>query len=492
VLANDGDVDNDPLRADLVDGPAHGTLALAADGSFVYTPAANFNGADGFTYRASDGTATSGITRVDLTVGAVDDAPVARDDDAAVMEFASVGGNVIAGGSGRDSDLDGDALTVIAVAAAGLAGTVGTALAGAHGTLTLAPDGSSSYPADHAAPLAAGATESDVFTYTVSDGHGGSDSAALTVTITGSATGTGGDDDLVGTGGDDTLKGESGDDTVHAGSGDDLTFGGSGDDQVLGGGGTDDARGGSGDDWLIGNGGDDVLWGRSGNDILSGRPGDDALHGAGGNDRLYGGSGDDHLSGGTGVDRAAGGAGDDTVFGNGGNDVLGGGSGNDTLAGGCGNDRMAGAAGNDTLSGCLGHDRLGGGGGNDVLVGGGDNDVLDGGAGHDVLTGGGGRDTFVFDSALTGERADRITDFTVGSDRIELSHAVFGALATGRLAAADFSADGTAHTADQHVLYNPHNGWLSYDADGNGGPAVHFATLGHGLHLVAADFLVVA
>ena len=44
-----------PLTAILVSGPAHGTLTLNADGSFSYTPDANYNGTDSFTYKASDG-----------------------------------------------------------------------------------------------------------------------------------------------------------------------------------------------------------------------------------------------------------------------------------------------------------------------------------------------------------------------------------------------------------------------------------------------------
>ena len=59
VLANDTDADGDPLTAVVVTGPAHGTLTLNANGSFTYTPAANYNGADRFTYRANDGTANS-------------------------------------------------------------------------------------------------------------------------------------------------------------------------------------------------------------------------------------------------------------------------------------------------------------------------------------------------------------------------------------------------------------------------------------------------
>src|SRR5207249_3518309 len=51
VLANDSDVEGDAITAALVAGPSHGTLTLNADGSFNYTPAANYNGPDSFTYR---------------------------------------------------------------------------------------------------------------------------------------------------------------------------------------------------------------------------------------------------------------------------------------------------------------------------------------------------------------------------------------------------------------------------------------------------------
>ena len=61
-------------------GPANGTLTLNADGSFTYTPNANFNGTDSFTYQANDGTADSNVATVTITVNAVNDAPVASDD----------------------------------------------------------------------------------------------------------------------------------------------------------------------------------------------------------------------------------------------------------------------------------------------------------------------------------------------------------------------------------------------------------------------------
>ena len=61
VLGNDGDIDHDSLVAALVSGPAHGLVTLAADGSFVYTPALNFAGTDAFTYSVSDPSSASAI-----------------------------------------------------------------------------------------------------------------------------------------------------------------------------------------------------------------------------------------------------------------------------------------------------------------------------------------------------------------------------------------------------------------------------------------------
>jgi CSLREA domain-containing protein len=68
VLGNDTDVDSPVLSAVLVTGPARGTLALAADGSFTYTPAPDFFGVDGFTYLASDGATMSNVATVTIAV----------------------------------------------------------------------------------------------------------------------------------------------------------------------------------------------------------------------------------------------------------------------------------------------------------------------------------------------------------------------------------------------------------------------------------------
>lgn len=77
VLGNDTDIDGGTLSAILVAGPAHGTVALDPSGAFVYTPTANYNGPDFFSYLASDGQASSGTATVTIQVSAVNDAPVA-------------------------------------------------------------------------------------------------------------------------------------------------------------------------------------------------------------------------------------------------------------------------------------------------------------------------------------------------------------------------------------------------------------------------------
>ena len=66
--AGAGDVEGSPLKAVLVKGPAHGKLDLKEDGGFVYTPDLNFNGADSFEYRASDGELASAAATVTISV----------------------------------------------------------------------------------------------------------------------------------------------------------------------------------------------------------------------------------------------------------------------------------------------------------------------------------------------------------------------------------------------------------------------------------------
>jgi CSLREA domain-containing protein len=70
LLANDSDVDGDPLQAVSYSGgaTAHGTLSGSANGSFTYTPHAGYAGTDSFTYRVTDGAATSAPVTVHITI----------------------------------------------------------------------------------------------------------------------------------------------------------------------------------------------------------------------------------------------------------------------------------------------------------------------------------------------------------------------------------------------------------------------------------------
>ena len=197
VGANDTDVDGDTLTVTAVrtgtegGSGTGGSVGSALTGTYGrLTLAAGATATDVFTYTVSDGTMTD-TAQITVTVTGVDDAPVAGDDLCSVNEGATLSQNAGAGVGANDTDVDGDTLTVTAVrtgteGGSGTGGSVGSALTGTYGRLTLAADGSYSYVADQngANVLAAGATATDVFTYTVSDGPT-TDTAQITVTVTG-------------------------------------------------------------------------------------------------------------------------------------------------------------------------------------------------------------------------------------------------------------------------------------------------------------------
>lgn len=124
------------------------------------------------------------------------------------------------------------------------------------------------------------------------------------------------------------------------------------------------------------------------------------------------------------------------------------------------------------------------------IIGNAGNNIIDGKGGNDVLTGGAGMDKFAFTSAL-GVNIDKITDFSVVNDTITLDDAVFNGLAIGNLQTGAFNNGAAATQADDRIIYDPATGKLYFDADGVGGAAaVQFATIGTGLAITAADFLV--
>jgi large repetitive protein len=165
VLLNDTDADTDPLTAILVSGVQHGTLALNADGSFSYTPDANYNGLDSFTYKPNDGQADSNIASVNLTVTPVNDVPAASNDSYAMTEHTVLTVNAAAGVLANDSDVDGDPLYAALVSGP------------AHGKLTFNSDGSFVYkPLGHY-------DGPDSFTYKAFDGTASSDVTTVSITV---------------------------------------------------------------------------------------------------------------------------------------------------------------------------------------------------------------------------------------------------------------------------------------------------------------------
>jgi hypothetical protein len=168
VLANDLDADGDALTALLVSPPTHGTVALAGDGSFVYTPAADYAGDDAFTYRVTDGIAMSQSATVVLRVAPVNDAPVAVGDAYTLEEDVPL--TVGAGGVlANDGDREGDRLAVSLLSPP------------RHGSLALAADGSFTYVPD---PDFSG---DDRFSYSVRDTAGGTAVAEVMLAVSAAA-----------------------------------------------------------------------------------------------------------------------------------------------------------------------------------------------------------------------------------------------------------------------------------------------------------------
>ncbi|MGF1457072.1 MAG: calcium-binding protein [Alphaproteobacteria bacterium] len=347
--------------------------------------------------------------------------PIARDDMfLSDVTIEKLGGNVLANnGSGADSDPDGDPLTVTAVN--GLAANLSTQIPLPSGArVTVEADGSFDVFYDPAFNgLAATDSVQDSFTYTVSDGQGGTDTATVSFTVDGLSPGgllgTSSADTLLGDAGRDTVAGLSSRDLIETFGARDLVFGGRGRDTILGGDGSDTLNGGSGRDSLDGGADNDTINGDSGNDtiVISNGLGRDSIDGGTGKDvlqasrgdlvmglsalvnvetvdamgnanvRIAGTRGSDLLdfSGMTliGISTIAGLSGTDTIIGSGGGDVLSGDGGSDSLEGGGGNDTLEGANANDTILG---------GNGNDAIVYTGSNtglDSVDGGAGTDSI-----------------------------------------------------------------------------------------------------------
>ena len=121
------DIDSSTLTYSPVQPASHGTVSLNPDGSYSYTPGANYAGADSCSLTASDRSLDSNVATVSVTVNPVNDAPVAVAGTASGAQDTVINGPVAA------SDIDNSTLTYSLVPPAG------------HGTVSPTPDGSHSY-----------------------------------------------------------------------------------------------------------------------------------------------------------------------------------------------------------------------------------------------------------------------------------------------------------------------------------------------------------
>ncbi|WP_347904677.1 retention module-containing protein [Pseudomonas purpurea] len=392
LLANDTDANGDPLTASSTSfntgwaakgaeftAASQQTISFAGTGNTAANQAITVGRAS-FTANAA---AMTAVVVVAGYLGAVTNGN-ANDEDRITVnlkqgETLNLDHNLAAGHITMEYSFNGGAFTPIADG----------------GTFTAAADGNYQIHLTNVADTPGGSTAAENYqltmtvnyagasnitpdyhgTYTANDTHGGSDTAAVTISYQDGH----------------TLTGTSGDDVLVAGAGDNILNGGDGNDVLTAG---------SGNNTLHGGNGNDLLFSGPGNDLLDGGPGNDTASYA-------------HAAAGVTVDLSLLAA-QNTV-----------GAGTDTLMG---IENLAGSNFNDTLTGDNNANVINGGLGNDVLNGGGGDDFLIGGLGNNTLTGGPGADTFQWLAGNSGH--DVVTDFTPGTDKLDLSQLLQGENAT--------------------------------------------------------------
>lgn len=324
------------------------------------------------------------------------------------------------------------------------------------------------------------------------------------------------------------IRGGGGHDTIIGSNSADsplLTFGGGGWTGLDGGAGNDTLYGRGGADWLTGGTGLDTFVGGTGNDVFFvdsqneviielANEGTDTVS-AGFTYSLAAKNNVENLIlTGTAAINGTGNALGNYISGNAGANVLTGLGGNDRYEVGVG-DRIVetSTGGVDTVSSStisldlanfafveritlLGSANLNavGGTGSNILAGNAGANVLNGLASSDDLFGGAGRDSFRFTTALNAStNVDRITDFNVADDTIQLDDAVFTRFTAGTAVSTAYFRIGTAAAdANDYLIYNRATGALIYDNNGNAaGGATQFATLSTGLALTIADFAII-
>ena len=419
----------------------------SATGQFSGTPENGDVGSFCVTVTATDGLESISDI-IGITVENTNDGPVASADANSLSEdTSSVDGNILSNDSDEDA---GDTLAVSDVSG----GSVGGAKSGSYGNIVINDDGSYTYNLDTSSDavqsLDDGESLQDAFTYTVSDGNGGTDTATLTIDINGSNDGP-------------TLESAITDQSTEEGNAfsldisdrfsdidtsDTLTYSASltnesgeqiGDGSLPNWLSFDTATGqfsgtpqdGDASEFCVqvtASDGDSATSDIFAIDVDASNPGE-TVNGSNGKDTITTGDGDDIVDGGNGKDTITTNDGDDFIDGGNGKDTIDAGDGNDTIIGGTGNDDIDAGSGDDTIDATDGYDTVDAGSGDDTITidygfGAGDDGSESGsgsgsGSGGEIefgiFDGGDGDDALVFEGSgleidLTAIDSDAITN----------------------------------------------------------------------------------
>ena len=163
---------------------AHGTAVVSNNGSWTYTPSANYNGTDSFVITASDNDPEGALTAdstVTITVTPKNDAPVANNDTGTTPEHTAITVNVL------DNDTDAD----LSDAASTEAITILSVTQGTHGSVTISADlktvtyqPNSHWDGTNLTDSANHWYGTDTFSYTIQDTHGATSQATVRVDVT--------------------------------------------------------------------------------------------------------------------------------------------------------------------------------------------------------------------------------------------------------------------------------------------------------------------
>ena len=157
ITLTSSDVESDTITFSIVSDVSNGTTTLSG-ATVTYTPSANFNGTDTFTFKANDGTDDSNTSTVTITVAAVNDAPVTSDQTASTDEDTAVDITL------SSTDVEGDSVTYSIVSDVS---NGSTSLSGSTVTYTPTADWNGT----------------DTFTFKANDGTDDGNTSTVTITV---------------------------------------------------------------------------------------------------------------------------------------------------------------------------------------------------------------------------------------------------------------------------------------------------------------------